>query len=164
MKNNYTILLLANLGDITKEELEILDQAIEKHIKPDKVIIPSINGKTIPALKWIAYWSQHWTDDGILTHIALGESQSSFYTSLTQEGAWQNEKEKMSRKAKCPIDDTSTGENYIRNLINDYQNIGFYRALWSGDTANGKSVASGIYICKINFNNAYHTMRLQLLK
>jgi uncharacterized protein (DUF362 family) len=53
---------------------------------------------------------------------------------------------------------------HICNLVNDFQNGGYYRIIGDGKNADGKSVSSGMYVCNVIINKVHFNVRLQLLK
>ncbi|KQC10331.1 MAG: hypothetical protein APR54_12115 [Candidatus Cloacimonas sp. SDB] len=52
----------------------------------------------------------------------------------------------------------------IKTLIDGWQSKGLHDVLWDGKDNNDKSVASGIYFYKINFNNKTDIRKMTLLK
>ena len=52
----------------------------------------------------------------------------------------------------------------VRTLVNAEQQAGYYTVTWDGKNEFGSSVASGIYIYRINAGNNVHTLKMNLLK
>jgi hypothetical protein len=56
-----------------------------------------------------------------------------------------------------------TGQHII-NLVNEYQDAGYYLVSWNGNNQSGNMVASGIYLCHIQAGRYENTIRMLFLK
>jgi len=52
----------------------------------------------------------------------------------------------------------------VRNLIDEYQNSGYYRILWDGNNSNGIPAPSGTYLGRVLINDIQQTIRMSLIK
>lgn len=66
--------------------------------------------------------------------------------------------------ANIKIDIYDIKGTHIQNLINDFQQSGYYHVRWDAKALGDENVASGIYICKIKIEKYIHAFRIQLLK
>ena len=53
---------------------------------------------------------------------------------------------------------------HIIELVNEYQDAGYYLVSWNGKNQSGNMVASGIYLCHIQAGRYENTMRMLFLK
>jgi hypothetical protein len=53
---------------------------------------------------------------------------------------------------------------HIIELVNEYQDAGYYLVSWNGNNLSGNMVASGIYLCHIKVGRHERTMRMLFLK
>ncbi len=52
----------------------------------------------------------------------------------------------------------------VKTLINEQQNAGHYQVSWQGKDSNGKSVASGMYFCRLKTTSKTLTRKMMLIK
>ncbi|MGE5437068.1 MAG: endonuclease, partial [Syntrophothermus sp.] len=52
----------------------------------------------------------------------------------------------------------------IKNLLNDFKQIGSYSILWNGDNDNNEKMTSGIYFCRISTEGEYKIIKMTLTK
>ena len=54
--------------------------------------------------------------------------------------------------------------SFIRKLVQEEQNTGYYRFHWDGTTETGSTVPSGVYLVKFQFDDVQQIMRMALVK
>ncbi len=52
----------------------------------------------------------------------------------------------------------------IKRLVDDYQLAGYHTALWDGTDSQGRSLTSGIYVCRIQTEEFFDSKKLIMLK
>ena len=70
----------------------------------------------------------------------------------------------ISKAGEVEIHIFNISGQFVRKLSAQHQQAGNYRAIWDGNNANGKTVASGLYIYHVTFDNTIRSKRMILIK
>lgn len=71
---------------------------------------------------------------------------------------------KLPRRGEVKVRIFNTNGQLIKTIVNQNQPSGLHKKVWNGQNESGHKVASGFYICAVEFENTVLTKKMILIK